>query len=125
MQETTCGIILCCKGDWQGIDAAKAKVAKYMSKITDYPAEQYSERDLTFILTNAALDFNLSADGSRALCNNIINTIMSFALRRVKTSSLADIIIEAFHILRIRDGNTYVNGFDPLQIASCEAKIGG
>lgn len=106
MEQRTCNIIMCCKGnDKYGYKGDPIySIKRYMGKECAYPWKNYTPRMLDEILYDALADY---IDGVKK---------PSFVLWELKeygktASSTAEKICAMFALVQVRDDDGYVNGF--------------
>ena len=104
MTERTYNIIMACKQVAHG-DVIEA-VKEYMSKECDVPIEEYTQSQMSKIMKTAMFDYLDSCDNPSVFAKYLMEVDNYF-----DHVSLGEKIALAFRSVRVKKGDTYINGF--------------
>lgn len=123
MEQRTCNIIMCCKGNCAlpgTEDATRLEaVAAYMGKECDYPPENYNGEMIEKIMANALCDYLDTADKPGADMHRLFDRPVIG-----REPSMSERIASVFALADVRDGNgKYVNGFTETLLKTSEKDL--
>lgn len=123
MEQRTCNIIMCCKGNCQLEGAGETPmeaIAAYMSNECACPKEDYKGALMESILREALFDYISSADKPGF---DLRKLFYQYAL---KEPTMSERICTLFQMVNVRDNSLeYTNGFSEKLLAQSEKDLGG
>lgn len=120
MEQRTCNIIMCCKGNCNlpgsGGDALH-DVAVYLGKECDVPPSSYSPERLEGLMLAALYDYMDGADHPGSDLRNYFNYFD-------RKAPVAKRVASVFALCQVRDGDSFVNGFSRELLERAEKELG-
>lgn len=127
MQQRTCNIIMCCKGNskillpedrpLKNISKAQQQVAAYMSRECACLMEDYTGPQLEFVLSEALFDYMDTADKPGAELRNL------FVRGYSEELNMSERIMTLFQLVQVRKNKGLVNGFTEELLAQSEKDL--